>query len=179
MTVIHTSLGSAGPYYGLPGSQEMGLLSVYPPEVGCVVSINDVDVGTSKLVLTNQALSTIARALAEGFAYKITTFIVGTSGFNPGNFAEALPVYHDTTIATPRYTGTVSDPEPADTAGTIYAYTCHIPSTYRGTVGEILLIAEVLTGPSAGMQVPFAIGHLPGMSKHRFSAVKLRCLVRG
>ncbi len=183
MTVVANALTAVGPYTGLPGFVHNELWSVYPPEAGCVSSVPEFVIEPSVAVLTNTALAYIARAAAEGLAFRVSMFRVGSSGYNTPQFYQALPLAGDSDVMAPRYEGPITNREEASDDGTVWAYTCAVPSNLTAVVGEVSLVAEILHSPEdvgeVGTTFTYAVGHSPAVTKHQRSASTFRFLVRG
>lgn len=183
MTTVGLSVTSYAPYVSPAGSQHLGVSALYPPEVGCIEAVPPFEVTESVATLTTDALSYIARGMAEGLAFKVTKYVLGASGFNPARFTQATPVVPGTTIEAQRYEGIITEYEQASVDGTTYSYTCRAPADYRGVIGEVGLIATILDSPAnpaeVGTEFLYAVGHVPGIAKHRRKAVTLRVLLRG
>jgi hypothetical protein len=89
----------------------------------------------------------------------------------------------DSTIDAPRLEGVITDIEQATVDGTTYSYTCRVPSDFQGVLGEVGLLATIVASPAnpseVGTEFLYAVGHFPGVAKHRFKATALRILLRG
>ena len=183
MTDVNLFIGTLEPYRGVPSDRRLDLTALYPPEVGCAITVPTYEVRPTVATLTDDAFRYIARGAAEGLAFQVQDFIVGESGYNPTQWTKPLPVYPTTTIMAQRYEGPITNTEQASTDGTVWAYTCAIPASYLGTIGELALVAEILHSPDdpgeVGTRFVYAIAHCAGVAKHQRKASTFRLLIRG
>lgn len=183
MTTITTTLTTLPPYTGIPAYDSIPLLSLYPPEVGCITSMPEFVVEEPVATLATAALAYMARAPAEGLVFKITSFVAGASGYNPAVFSQPVPVTPDSMVEAPRYSGPVTRVQPANSDDTLFSYACSLPRDFVSPLGELALIAEVLVSPlnpgEVGTEFVFAVAHSPAICKHRQAALTLRVLVLG
>lgn len=183
MTSVAIALSSLGPYTGLRSPHDIGLLSLYPPEVGCVVAAPAFEVMEPVAILTNVSLAYAARAQAEGLAYRVVSFQAGASGYNPSEFTQPTPLAGDDGIMALRYEGPVTRIEPATTDETLWSYGCTVPEDVVAVLGEFALISEIVYSPlnpaEVGTRFVYAVAHTPAISKHAKKALTIRLLVRG
>lgn len=180
--MVDLSIITLGPYVSGPASVHMLLDAVYPPEVGCMELAPSYQVEESVATRTDVGLAYVARALAEGLAFKIVAFQVGASGYDPVFFGRPLPVVDGSRVGAVVYEGPV-EWQTASSDGTLISFTCRIPAEVRSILGEVALVAEVLSSPlspsEVGTRFQFAVGHCPAVVKHRLAASTFRFVVSG
>lgn len=124
---------------------------------------------------TDAAREFLARTLAEGVAFQIKEFSVGTDGYDSSNPKFALEIDpSQTTLGREVFRGPVAIPveRPNETARSFY---CRMnPNDANFGLGELALWAKVLSSPTSseiGTWFIFALAHLPlqvKTSEHTF-----------
>jgi len=191
MALIYVTYSQHSPYWpstGFPGvsyyqnlppwASCSGLSSLVPGFIGDKESAKTDIV---KGVLTDEARVYTARMSAEGLAYQVKWFAVGTDGYDPAYPLRTLdPDSTDTVLGHEVRRKTLSLVEvPNLKARSFY---CRLnPDDIEAGIGEIALFAEILWSPvpaEIGVVFMFALAHRPLMAKTRSDVFVQRVVVQ-
>lgn len=124
----------------------------------------------SAFELTDQADFFINRSISDGTIYAVTSFGVGTGGYNPTTLVNVLPVVKaDTALVNQVYQGPVGKVTFEDGSPQKVTYWCRAPrgALVGNSVGEIGLYATILWSPlpiEIGSEFLWGIAHMPAQA---------------
>jgi len=142
-----------------------GALSPTSPSTSGPASGAPILCGDTHALATITGRTLLARSLAEGLAFKIVTFAVGTAGYDPTDLTKALPVDNTlTTLPGEIFSDAVDLVEtPNDTGRSFY---CRLqPSEANYGLGDIGIWGQIVHSPEnpaeVGTTFLFAIVNQP------------------
>lgn len=131
--------------------------------------------------MTTLARHLIARGSIDGTCLQAVEFSVGRGGFDPFNFAVAVPVNPDAAdLDDPIFQDTIDHYERPNP--TCASFHCILETGEANeTLGEIGIWAEISNSPNVvenGTQILFAVGHFPLIAKNSNMRYGLRVIVQ-
>lgn len=187
MASFTSSFSASSPFVGGGVSTSTGFAQHWPPEAGCVgLSLGGVSgplsVSSVTATVTDRARTLVARSITDGTSIKITSFAVGTGGYDVSNPLSALTVDPmDTSLSAEVFRDIINKVETATLDNTSKAFVGRIgPTELEAGIGEVALFAEILSSPfpaEVGTTFMFAVAHQPLNVKTRSHVVSYRIVL--